>query len=223
MDLTTLTDALASAGISEDTEVFQFGLKSISLETDGNIDYSFLSKSLYFDTTNELLKIKEYFFKLASGQFFRAERTSASNYRIHKDLDGSFTVLSSSIFKKFRTPKVGDIAYTVSGAPLSIVATATITSIDTNNGTMVLSSDLSLSGNLLCYADGDSLEIDAGSIAAIEGDETSSSLLGNDSLLVVRKPVTELDFDTVVSFQSIESFIFNRYVTNESILLRNRK
>jgi hypothetical protein len=88
---------------------------------------------------------------------------------------------------------------------------------------MVLSSDLSLSGNLLCYADGDSLEIDAGSIVAIEDDETSSSLLSNDSILVVRKPVTELDFDTVVSFQSIESFIFNRYVTNESILLRNRK
>ena len=220
MDATTLSAALTSAGIAADTGVFEPLLKSISLETDGNIDYNFMSQKLYFDTTNELLKIKEFYFKLASSEFYSAERTSASNYRILRDGDGSFSRTVSPMFRKFREPKVGDIVFTVSGAPLAFVAGATISSININNGTMVLSSDLSLTGNILCYADGGSLELSGGSIDAIEGDEEVSTFLGVGSVLVVRKPVSELDFETVVSFQSIESFVFNRYVTASSRLLR---
>jgi hypothetical protein len=222
MDLTTMSAALASAGIPADTQVFEPSLKAITLESDANIDYSFLSKSLYFDTTNELLLVKEHYFRLASGQFFKVERTSALNYKASKDLGDSYSSITSPIFRKFRAPKVGDIAYTVSGAPLAISATATITSFDRNTGEMVLSSDLSLSGEILCYADGDSLELDSGSIVAIEAEENVSSFLENDSILILRRPITALDFDTVVSFETIESFVFNRYVTNESMLYGKR-
>jgi hypothetical protein len=220
MDLTTLTDALASAGITEDAEVFEPLLKSISLSNDGGIEYDFLSKSVYFDTTNELLRIKEYVFKLGSSEFFRAERTSASNYRIYRDNEGRFSARMSILFKKIRDPRVGDIAFTVSASAGSLVASANITDVDLNAGTIETSSDLSLSGNILCYADGTSLEINSGSIVAIEAEETVTTLMGKDAILIVRKPVSSNDFDSIFTFESIESLIFKRYTTTDTLLKR---
>lgn len=220
MDLTTLSQALTSCGIAADTETFEPNLASISLSNDGGIQYSFLSQSLYFDTTNELLRVKEYFFKLASGEFFSAERTSDSNYKILRDGEGSYSLRMSAIFKKFRDPRVGDVAFTVSGVPGTFVAAANIVAVDLNAGTIETDSDLDISGKRLCYADGSSLEIDSGSIVASEADETVTSFISSDAILVVRKPVSSNDFDYLFSFDSIESLLFKRYTTSEALLHR---
>jgi hypothetical protein len=220
MDNSTMIAALTSAGIPADTEVFENNLTSLTLESNGNLVYNFLSQGLRFDTTNDLVLVKEYFFKLASSEFYRVSRVSSGQYVAQKDLEGRYSARVSPIFKKFRSPKSGDIAFTTSAAGV-FQAAASISSFNELTGEMVLSSDLDISaGRRFCYADGSSLKIEGGSIVALNAGESVSSFLSQDSILIVRKPVTDSTSDVILSFKSVEGFVFRRYNTVESLLQR---
>jgi hypothetical protein len=211
--------ALASAGITTDEEIFDQNLISLSLEDNANLVYGFLSQGLTFDTTNELVKVKEYFFKVASSPFYKATRLSAGSYKIDKDLEGSFSKRVSPLFRKFRNPKPGDIVFSVSIATGNFVQATSITQLDVFEGTMTLEDDIDLSSGRLCYADGEELEIVSGAIEPKTAGDSATSFIGKDSILILRRPVTANPYETVISFENIESLLFRRYNSTESLLL----
>jgi hypothetical protein len=220
MDLTTLQAVLTAIDVPADTAVFEPSIKQISLESNMNVFYSFLSHSLYFDTTNQLLLLKEHYYKLVSSKFKSAQRISAGNYTISPDEIGQYAVQETILLTKFRNPRVGDLAFTVSSSANTFVAAATITAIDLAAGTMTLSSDLSLTNNTLCYASGADLQIVAGSIVPIENGDTVQSLISRDSILILRRPLSSNLFDEVVSTTAIESIMLNRYTNDSSLFVR---
>jgi hypothetical protein len=217
MNRTTLIAALNSAGITANQWTSDPNLISISLESDGNQYVNFLDQLLYFDTRAgyEMLKVKYYAYSQVSSEFIDYEKLSSATFKVRPDKHGKYGKKYSSHLKMFRNPKVGDIVYTVDSSN-DYIEGRTITSFD--GSTMVLNSDINVSGRTLCYASGDVLQLSGGSITTVKLGEYIESVFDDDKILIYKKPRTQYNADIYIATTSIESLVFRRFGTKQDFL-----
>jgi hypothetical protein len=221
MTTATLNSMLVSLDIPVRTWTNDPKLLSISLENGGNYYHDYFSHLMYFDidavtagNDKKLLKIKYYKPVLVSSPFHKYEKLSSKTFKIEPDIFGSYSIPLIKDFKQFRNPKVGDIVYTIS-ASNDLVAATTIESI--SGSTIVLVADLDISGKKLCYASGIVLN---SSLATLNANEFVESFLDNDSILILKRPLTTYTVDEYISISNIEGFSLRRFGNISNFLYR---
>jgi len=215
MDKTTLIAALQSAGIPADTWTSKKELFVVNLQTDGNNYHDFMTQMIYFDTTHELLRIKEYISGIVSSKFFRIEKSGNSTYKASPDGFGYYGLKEVLFFQQFRNPLVGDIFFTVDSNN-TFVEAAYITAI--NGNLITLDSDLDIEGYTVGYASGKALTIsNLGQIAPKEIGNLVEIYLNDSTLLLYKRPLTGSITDIYISTKNIEGFEFRQYKTDHLI------
>lgn len=208
MNALTLEKMLLVLDIEANQWTTDSQLYTISMTTDGTHHYDPLSQRLYFDLTNQLLKIKYFTPILVSSYFWKAKKTAASTFEITPDIFGNYSVKMINQFDQFRNPKIGDIAFTVD-ANGNFVEARTITNIE---GTvMTLSSDIDVTNKKLCYASGVVLTLSLGTIVPKTAGQFLESFDGKDALLVLKRPTTNNIADIYISTPDIEGFGLRRF------------
>jgi hypothetical protein len=210
MDKTTLIAALSSMGILANQPTSNIDLKVINTQNDGNHFHDFFTEMLFFDTNNEILKIKYFASLIVGSKFYKFEKTGDSSFRIFPDNFGKYSVNSIKTFSQMRNPKIGDIVYTVDEDNQFVSATY-ITSIDLFTGNIQTQADLDIQGNSLCYANGALLHLIIGQIQSKKGSEYLTPFLDDDSVLILKRPKSDYTADTYISTENIEGFEFRRF------------
>lgn len=209
MNKTTLIAALQSAGITAGSWTSKKELSVINLESDANHYHDFLTQMIYFDTTNEILRIKEYVSSIASSKFFKINKTGNSTYKMFPDGFGYYGVKEVVQMKQFRNPTVGDIFFTVDSSN-TFVEAEYITAI--SGDVITLASDLDLDGYTAAYASGKTFEIsNLGQIAPRISGQLQERFLESSTVLLSKKPITDNVTDVYVSTTNIEGFEFRQY------------
>jgi hypothetical protein len=209
MNKITMQKMLLSLNISENTWVSNKDIFAINLANNGNFHNDFYSIRLNFNTTNEILRVKNYRFKLVSGEFDKVEQLTSNSLKIVSDITSQFakyTKLNERLLR-VRNPKIGDIVYTVNSSN-SIVAITTITEITYNS--ITLANNISIGTNRVCYADGSLLNIVSGGLQA----KLSSAFIEEHpdlTTLLYREPLTTNITDEYIDFDKINGFSLNRY------------
>lgn len=186
--------------IFDDTNYDQtFHIRSLNFNSHGNFYVDPLGTWLRFDFTNNLIRVKEYDYRVISSRF-------SENY----DVDGTMLItgLKPAMFHnkyQFRRPKVGDVIFFVSkkdNKRHDVVAE--IVSIQTSNGKVVFSTDAGLndidpSKYYACYADGEHFDVvqsDTDLITEYENDAT---------LLFWHRPKTNFTTDLYFDINNLVS------------------
>jgi hypothetical protein len=218
MDKATLISSLTAIGISAGSWTSSPDLMSINLTSDANHYYNFLEQMIYFDTTNEVLKIKHYRFSPISSQFLKIEKTASAEFLVSSGLDGKASIRITNVLDQFRNPEAGDFLYTTLKSDNSFVEAVTITSVS-GNGVLTTDSDIDISNKNVCYASGRTLSIIGGQL--IQNEETAivESFSDNDGFLYIKRPITSFTADTYISTQSIDGFSLRRYNTKEALVI----
>jgi hypothetical protein len=223
MTTATLNSMLVSLDIPVRTWTNDPKLLSISLENGGNYYHDYFSHLMYFDIDidavtadddKKLLKIKYYKPALVSSPFHKYEKLSSKTFKIEPDIFGLYSIPLIKDFKQFRNPKIGDIVYTIN-ASNALVASTTIESITGN--TIVLVADLDVSNKRLCYASGIVLNT---SLQKLNVNDRVESFLGNDSIRILKRPLTTYTVDEYISISNIEGFSLRRFGNISNFLYR---
>lgn len=208
MNSTTLGHMLTSMGITANAWISNENIQVVNLQNDGNFHYDYFSHLIRFDTTNQLLKIKYYQPDVVSSKFYGFEKLASASFRIIPNPFGNYSFQQLMHFKAFRNPRVGDIVFTVDSSN-DFVAATTITNI--SSGVITTAADLDTTGRTLCYASGVVLSISGGSIQANDAGAFLESFMDNDSILVLRRPLTSYTADEYISVENIEGFSMKRF------------
>jgi hypothetical protein len=221
MTTATLNSMLVSLNIPVRTWTNDPKVLSLSLENGGNYYHDYFSHLIYFDihatqpqNDKKLLKVKYYRPSIVSSPFYKYEKLSSKTFKIEADIFDSYSIPLIKDFKQFRNPKIGDIVYTID-ASNDLVASTTIESI--TGTTMVLTADLDVSNKRLCYASGIVLN---SSLATLNVNEFVEPFLGNDSILILKRPMTTYTVDEYISISNIEGFSLRRFGTISNFLYR---
>jgi len=215
MTSTTLGHMLTAIGITANEPTSNPTLHVVNLQSDGNFYYDYFTHRIHFDLTDHLLRIKYYNAVLVSSIFNNFTKISNSTYSAEPNIFGSYSSKVIKVLNPFREPKIGDIIYTIDSSN-EISEVSKITSI---SGKVITSADdLDTDGLRLCYASGISLDISGSSIEAIKAGEYLESFLGNDGILILRRPLTENTVDEYVSGENIEGFSLRRFGSLENFL-----
>lgn len=217
MTSTTLGHMLASLNITADSWISDENLHTINLQNDGNYYYDYFTHMIKFDTTNHMLNIKYYQADIVSSKFYGFEKLDTATFRILPNAFGNYSLKQLKHFDAFRKPAVGDIVFTVDSSN-EFVAATTITGI--SNGVVTTAADLTTTGNSLCYASGVVLSISGGSIQANDAGAFLESFLGDDSVLILRRPLTDNTADEYISAENIEGFSMRRFTDLSNLLFR---
>jgi hypothetical protein len=219
MDKNTLIAALASGNIAPDSWISVPELLYVSLSTDANQYHNFLSQLLHFDTTNEILKIKEYYYTLVGCRFSSYEKIGESQFRLGRSEIGNYGLSEVKDLGQMREPIVGDFVYTVtSSEQVSEIATL----VSFSNGVMTLSADLDVTDKKLCYAQGDKLKLLAGSLSPKREGDRLELFLSRSSILILKRPMSGYEADVYVSTLEIEGFSYRRFGTSEDFIIKER-
>lgn len=103
-------------------------LKTINLRSNGNQELNIGEDTITFDTTNELIKIKEYKTKLISGIF--------TNFTIEGNILKDPFILNNKNFSKKYRPKIGDMIVYINKKDNSIKTIGTIEKISLSEVTV---------------------------------------------------------------------------------------
>jgi len=218
MDKTTLISALTAMGITAGSYTSSQDLMSINLTSDANHYYNFLEQMIFFDTTNEVLKIKHFRFSPISSEFLKIEKTASAQFLVSFGLDGRASRRVTHVLDQFRNPEVGDFLYTTLKSDNSFVGAVTITAVS-NNGVLTTNSDIDISNKNVCYASGRTLSLIGGQLIKNEDDAIVESFSGNDGFKYIKRPITNFTADTYISTQSIDGFSLRRYNTKEALVI----
>jgi hypothetical protein len=210
MDKTTLIAALSSMGIMSNQPTASVDLKVINTQNDGNHFHDFFSEMLFFDTNNEILKVKYFAPLIVGSRFYKFEKIENSSFRVFPDNFGKYSINSIKTFRQLRNPKIGDIVYTVDEDNQFVSATY-ITSIDLTSGNIETQADLDIEDNFLCYANGALLHLIIGQIQSKKGSEYLTPFLNDDSILILKRPTSNYIADTYISTENIEGFELRRF------------
>lgn len=195
-------NALTLAGIDMDMWTFDKDLIYIALPHDGNQSYSQYTQSLYFDTTNEILKIKRYTSHLRSGRLKFIQKDGASLFRVSK------TVNQPKRLDPFRAPRIGDYLFMIDSNLVEIGSKVKITNITRDGEDFVIqtATDFAVSGTL-CYVSG-----------AVIDDTPPSGLVKNleedESIILYYAPISNNITDVYITFQGINDIAFRRDTSN---------
>ena len=209
MNNVTMQNMLISLGIPQNTWVSNKDIFMISLTSNGNFYNDYFGTRINFNTTNELLRVKNYKFKLASGEFDKIEQVAADTLKATADINSQYakyTKLNETI-PRLRNPKVGDIVYTVNSSNV-IVATALITEI--LGGTITLDANLTIGSNRVAFADGSLIEVVGGNLQT----KAVGSFLEeypDFTTMIYREQTTTNITDEYIDFGKINGFSLNRY------------
>lgn len=203
MNSTTLGHMLTSIGITANAWVSNENLEVVNLQNDGNFHYDYFSHMIRFDTTNQLLRIKYFYPEVVSSKFFGFEKLGTASFRIIPNNFGNYSFKQLKHFEAFRNPRVGDIVFTVDSSNQFVAAT-TISSISSD--VITTAADLVTTNRTLCYASGLTLSLSGGNIQANDAGAFLESFLDDDSVLILRRPVTSYTADEYISVENIEGF-----------------
>lgn len=176
-----------------------FHIQSLNFNSHGNFFVDPLGTWVRFDIENELIRIKEYYYKVISSRF--SERYNTSKNQL-------ITGLKPANFHSkypFRRPQVGDFIFFVSKKDnIRHSITAEIRSIHALNGNVIFTCDNDLPENIslthyACYADGahfDVIQSDTDLVTEYENDAT---------LLFWHKPKTSFTTDQYFDINNLVS------------------
>jgi hypothetical protein len=206
MNRSSMVSFLQSAGLTANSWFSDKRLVTLMLESDGNQYHDFLSQMIYFDTVNDVIKIKDYTGSMVSSQFAEIEKTSDYTFSIKPDIFGYYGLTRTEIVKPFRNPEVGDIFFLVNSNNAIEVATIT----EKVGNTITIDEDLDLTGKIACYASGKVLQILAGAISPKKSGDIIESFLGETTLIWYKRAMTGNIADVYLSFFNIEGFDFRK-------------
>lgn len=197
-----LTTVLNSCGIKIDEWDYDPKLLSIILRTDGNQNLLSYVSEFYFDTTNEVLKIRRVGQRyLVSSRFANAVYSNTKIISSNVDFIG----LKHLKFGSIRNPVVGDYIFLVDSNLKKISGkSATITNISMVDSKLeyTLSNSLSVSdGDILCYE-----------LKGAHGNDISDE--DDNSVLLNIKKISNNDADTYIDFDAISGISFLRETSN---------
>ena len=218
MDKTTLIASLNTLGITPNTWTSSDDLMSINLINNGNHFYNQFEQMIFFDTTNELVKIKHYFYGFVSSEFFKAEKIAPATIKADYNINNRYSINNTPIMEQFRNPEVGDYVYTILASDRRFVEARTITGISA--GVLTLDSDIDTTNKILCYASGKSIDLVGGTFFTKDAAILSESFAGDDAFIYLKRPVTDYAVDTYISTRSIDGFSLRRFNTKEALLYR---
>jgi len=210
MTKNAVINALAVANINTDQWVFDKDLVYISVAHDGNQFYSQFSHRLFFDTTNDILKIKKYSSRLVSSRLNLKEKVTTSTFLFGKG-NGGLMSTYPIIFDRFRDPEVGDYLFVIDRETLVEVAQtrAQILAITPQGKDFVIETDIDLNvtNGIMAYISQIAQEQvpPSGFVRQLETDE---------SIILYYAPITSFTADIYLSFGHVNMLSLKRDTTN---------